>query len=119
VATPPEILFDALRAFAAGEAVRKVRGAGGTRFAEIFHHGSLRVHVYAPRVRDTQRPHDRDELYIVIRGQGLFVNGETKHVFGPGDVLFAAAGEEHRFERFTRDFVTWVIFYGPEGGERK
>jgi hypothetical protein len=24
----------------------------------------------------------------------------------------------HRFEDFTDDFATWVIFYGPEGGER-
>jgi hypothetical protein len=24
----------------------------------------------------------------------------------------------HRFENFTDDFGTWVIFYGPEGGER-
>jgi hypothetical protein len=24
----------------------------------------------------------------------------------------------HRFEDFTHDFGTWVIFYGPEGGEQ-
>jgi hypothetical protein len=24
---------------------------------------------------------------------------------------------EHRFEDFTEDFATWVVFYGPEGGE--
>ena len=29
----------------------------------------------------------------------------------------AAAGEVHRFERFSDDFATWVFFYGPEGGE--
>jgi hypothetical protein len=28
------------------------------------------------------------------------------------------AGKPHRFEDFTDDFGTWVIFYGPEGGER-
>jgi len=33
-------------------------------------------------------------------------------------VLFVPAGVEHRFTRFTPDFVTWVIFYGPKGGER-
>ena len=25
---------------------------------------------------------------------------------------------EHRFEDFTDDFAIWVIFYGPEGGEK-
>jgi hypothetical protein len=33
------------------------------------------------------------------------------------DVLFAAAGERHRFERISPDFTTWVVFCGPEGGE--
>jgi uncharacterized RmlC-like cupin family protein len=37
--------------------------------------------------------------------------------FGPGDFLFVPAGIEHRFVNFTDDFSTWVIFYGPKGGE--
>jgi len=32
--------------------------------------------------------------------------------------LFVPAGIEHRFENFTSDFATWVIFYGKEGGEK-
>jgi len=35
-----------------------------------------------------------------------------------GDVLFVAAGVEHRFSKFTDDFATWVFFYGPQGGEQ-
>jgi quercetin dioxygenase-like cupin family protein len=34
-----------------------------------------------------------------------------------GDALFVAAGRPHRFENFSDDFVVWVVFYGPEGGE--
>jgi mannose-6-phosphate isomerase-like protein (cupin superfamily) len=37
--------------------------------------------------------------------------------FGPGDVLFAPAGREHRFEGFSDDLVLWVVFWGPPGGE--
>jgi hypothetical protein len=33
------------------------------------------------------------------------------------DALFARAGEPHRFEDCSPDFATWVIFYGPKGGE--
>jgi hypothetical protein len=32
---------------------------------------------------------------------------------GPGDVLFVAAHEEHRFVDFSDDFKVWVVFYGP------
>jgi mannose-6-phosphate isomerase-like protein (cupin superfamily) len=41
-----------------------------------------------------------------------------RETFGPGDFLFAPAGVEHRFEDFSKDFATWVLFYGPEGGEQ-
>lgn len=27
------------------------------------------------------------------------------------------AGAEHRFVEFTPDFATWVVFWGPPGGE--
>ncbi len=87
------------------------------RFATMLRAGSVEVEIYAPQKVDAQTPHTRDELYVVMRGAGWFVNGHDRHPFGPGDVLSVPAGVEHRFEDFTEDFATWVIFYGPEGGE--
>jgi len=101
------------------EALSLLPGAGGARFAKVLEHGSLLVEIYAPRGRDPQQPHTRDEVYVVVEGRGHFVNGERRHPFGPGDLLFVPAGVEHRFEDFTEDLVVWVIFYGPEGGERE
>ncbi|HEX8615974.1 MAG TPA: cupin domain-containing protein, partial [Thermoanaerobaculia bacterium] len=62
--------------------------------------------------------HTRDEAYIVVSGSGTYVHGEQRDPFAPGDFLFAPAGLPHRFEDFSDDLVVWVIFYGPEGGER-
>ena len=90
----------------------------GRRSALLFEHGSLEVRYYAPRGTDPQTPHQRDELYVVASGRGWFVRGAERVPFEPGDALFVAAGAEHRFTDFTDDFGTWVIFYGPEGGER-
>jgi mannose-6-phosphate isomerase-like protein (cupin superfamily) len=112
-------VFEAARQLAAAEFVRKLPARGGKRFIEAFRHGSLEVEIYAPRGRDAQRPHTRDEVYFVLRGSGYYVNGGQRYAFRSGDVLFAAAGEEHRFEDFGEDFFTWVMFYGPEGGEKK
>jgi mannose-6-phosphate isomerase-like protein (cupin superfamily) len=109
--------FDAERRVTVAEAVAQLPRAGGKRFAVLFRHGSLQLQVFAPRGRDTQRPHTRDEIYVVMRGSGSYVNGKTRLPFKAGDVLFAAAGEEHHFEDFGEDFFTWVFFYGPEGGE--
>jgi len=89
----------------------------GQRSVSVLTHGTLLVKYYAPRGTDDQTPHTRDELYVVARGSGWFVNGDDRHPFGPGDVLFAPAGAVHRFETFSDDFGVWVMFYGPEGGE--
>ena len=98
-------------------AMKRLPSSDGKPFTELFRHGSLCVEIFAPRGRDTQQPHTRDEIYMVAQGSGVFVTGEERMNFAPGDVLFAAAGEVHRFEDFTEDFYTWVLFYGPEGGE--
>lgn len=87
-------------------------------FIELFKHGTLVVEMYQPDQIDLQSPHSRDELYVVVSGTGYFVNGESREPFEAGDVLFVPAGVEHRFEEFTDDFATWVMFYGPEGGEK-
>ncbi len=101
------------------EAMGRLPGPGGERFAEVLGHGSMEVEIYAPRGTDPQTPHTRDELYVVVSGSGTFVNGPERHPFGPGDVLFVPASVEHRFEDFTDDLAVWVVFYGPEGGEAR
>ena len=87
-------------------------------FLELFTHGTLALEIYQPDKVDLQTPHSRDEVYIVVSGSGTFFNDGQRMPFKAGDFLFVKAGLEHRFEDFTDDFVTWVLFYGPEGGEQ-
>lgn len=86
-------------------------------FLEVFKHGTLAVEVYKPFQKDGQQPHDRDEVYVVIAGSGDFFLAGKISTFKAGDFLFVPAGAEHRFENFSDDFSTWVLFYGPVGGE--
>ncbi|HVU17843.1 MAG TPA: cupin domain-containing protein [Candidatus Didemnitutus sp.] len=99
------------------QAAPNPRWPKGEPFVTAMQHGSMSVELYAPRGQDEQTPHRRDEIYVIVSGSGQFVHGVRRDPFGPGDVLFAPAFMEHRFEDFTDDFCTWVIFYGPEGGE--
>jgi mannose-6-phosphate isomerase-like protein (cupin superfamily) len=85
-------------------------------FITLFERGDFSVELYAPRGTDNQEPHDQDEAYIIASGTGMFRRDEERVPFQPGDFLFAAAGVSHRFEEFTDDFHTWVIFFGPKGG---
>ena len=97
------------------DAVSKIRE--GIPSAFCFEHGTLQVKMYRPSGQDPQKPHTRDEIYVIARGSGWFLTGIDRHAFQIGDVLFGPGGVEHRFVEFTDDFCTWVMFYGPEGGE--
>ncbi|TMM53213.1 cupin domain-containing protein [Maribacter algarum] len=98
------------------EALQKLEGVESP-FLNLFEHGTLSVEVYKPKKIDLQQPHSRDEVYIIISGSGEFLNDGVRSDVNSGDFLFVPAGIEHRFENFTDDFSTWVLFYGPEGGE--
>ena len=51
------------------EALAKLPRPDGKRFADMLHHGTLDVEIYAPRGADPQQPHSRDELYVVMAGR--------------------------------------------------
>ena len=103
--TPPPLTPSAARALKLPE---------GRLSSEVFRDGDLEVRFYAPPPgHDPQVPHDRDELYIVVTGNGHFRCGDRLTAVGLGDLLYAAAHEEHRFEDYSADFATWVVFYGP------
>ena len=44
----------------------------GALAVPIFSHGSLEAEFYSPRGIDRQRPHSRDEIYVVACGEGKF-----------------------------------------------
>jgi mannose-6-phosphate isomerase-like protein (cupin superfamily) len=96
----------------------RLPGPNGERSVELFRHGTLTLKLYAPRGHDAQTPHARDEVYVVVSGAGTFYDGMERKPVTAGDCIFVPAGVEHRFERFTDDLVVWVMFYGPDGGER-
>ncbi|MDR0793241.1 MAG: cupin domain-containing protein [Chitinophagaceae bacterium] len=98
------------------ESLDKVKNSE-KEFINLFNHGTLEVELYKPNTTDKQQPHEKDEVYIIAEGESKFINdGEIVEV-QKGDFLFVAAGKEHRFFDFSKDFSTWVIFYGTKGGE--
>ena len=89
----------------------------GAPFATVMAGSTMSVEVFAPKGKDRQTPHTQDELYFVQAGTGdIVINGQRFDATA-GDAFFVAAQVEHRFENFSEDFLTWVVFYGPPGGE--
>ncbi|PWT96818.1 MAG: hypothetical protein C5B52_14935 [Bacteroidetes bacterium] len=87
------------------------------KFTIMMKHGTMQVEFFAPENIDTQSPHKQDELYIIASGNAIFNRNQERIHCKTGDVLFVPAAMQHRFEHFSEDFATWVIFYGPQGGE--
>ena len=81
-------------------------------FIRLLEHGSFDVSMYKSLGGDPQRPHVRDELYVIATGSGSFLCAGKTEACVVGDIFFVAAGVEHRFVDFTSDFATWVIFLG-------
>ena len=87
------------------------------KFVTLFEHGTLKIELYEPIKADFQTPHRQDEAYVILDGTGIFEMADERLPFAPGDFLFVAAGVPHRFTKFGESMTTWVIFYGPDGGE--
>jgi mannose-6-phosphate isomerase-like protein (cupin superfamily) len=86
-------------------------------YVEAFAHGSMRIGIYAPKEFEEVQAHLQDEIYIIASGTAdLESEGKLTEV-RVGDALFLPAGTMHRFDRVSDDFATWVVFWGPEGGE--
>lgn len=89
------------------------RWSDGVFDREVLQRDGVEVSIFAPRPRDHQQPHARDELYFVARGSATFAMGGATRAVGPGDLIFVPAGVEHRFHEIGADFATWVVFFGP------
>lgn len=99
------------------KAIEQLKNESDKKSVLLMSHGTMTLKYFAPKVIDTQTPHSQDELYIISSGSAEYTIEEKRVYCTKGDALFAPAGVPHRFENFTEDFATWVIFYGPEGGE--
>jgi len=94
-----------------------IPGPAGEHSVSVLRRGTLNVKLSLPVLPNQQTPHEQDEIYVIIRGRGVLLHDGKRDSFESGDLLFVAAGTEHRFEDFTEDLAVWVVFYGAQGGE--
>jgi mannose-6-phosphate isomerase-like protein (cupin superfamily) len=95
----------------AGDLLEKLKTEANP-FYEFFKKGNFSLEIYKPMKVDLQKPHDQDEVYIIISGTGMFKNGVECYPFRPNDLIFVPAKVDHHFYDFSEDFCTWVIFFG-------
>jgi mannose-6-phosphate isomerase-like protein (cupin superfamily) len=106
---------DRSRVIHLADARMRIPGPAGEHSVSLLRRGTLDLKLSLPVRPNVQTPHEQDEVYAIVRGQGVLVHDGRRDPFEAGDLVFVAAGIEHRFEDFTDDLAVWVVFFGPRG----
>ena len=73
------------------------------------------VYVLVAPEPDRQQPHDEDEVYVVLEGNGVLEVEGTATALTEGMALFVPATAEHRFTAYEQ-LSLLVVFNGPHSG---
>jgi mannose-6-phosphate isomerase-like protein (cupin superfamily) len=96
-------------------ALREQRARAGRPYLEFLRSETFELGLYelAAGSVDDQRPHDEDEIYVVMSGRGRFVVDGDDVPVGPGTILFVAKHAVHRFHSIEEDLSIVVAFSPP------
>jgi len=72
------------------------------------------VLVLKPGEEDTQTPHDSDEVYYVISGNGFLKIKDKDYKVSKDKLFFVARDMEHCFHGNTKELKVLYFFGGPD-----
>ncbi|QLH03205.1 cupin domain-containing protein [Nitrosopumilus cobalaminigenes] len=72
------------------------------------------VLVLKPGEEDTQTPHDSDEVYCVISGNGYLKIKDKDYKLSKDKLFFVAKDVEHYFHGNTKELKVLYFFGGPD-----
>lgn len=94
--------------------VERIKRRGGPYFHTFINRPGLAagVLVLAPGEEDTQEPHDDDEVYCVISGDGYLRIKSRDYPVSANKVFFVAKNTEHRFHGNKKELRVLYFFGG-------
>ena len=72
------------------------------------------VLVLQPGEEDTQEPHESDEVYFVIKGDGFLRIKNKDYPIKENKMYFVAKDIEHNFHSNKKELVVLYFFGGPD-----
>jgi mannose-6-phosphate isomerase-like protein (cupin superfamily) len=67
-----------------------------------------------PGEKDTQEPHESDEIYYIIRGDGYLKINKKDYKLSEGKAFFVAKGVGHYFFGNKKELAVLYFFGGPD-----
>ena len=95
-----------------GVARRLREDGGGYQVVHASPGLELGVYVLVAPEPDRQQPHDLDEVYVVLEGNGVLEIEGRPVSLEEGQAIFVAAGADHRFTAYEQ-LALLVVFNGP------
>jgi len=101
--------------FDVNNSIKKIKKSS-TYFDTFINKSSLAagVLVLKPGEEDTQEPHDTDEVYYVISGDGFLKIKEKNYKVSKDKVFFVAKDVEHYFHGNKKELKVLYFFGGPD-----
>jgi len=70
--------------------------------------------VLQPREEDTQEPHESDEVYLILRGNGFLKIKDKDYPISKNKMYFVAKNVEHCFHGNSKELVVLYFFGVPD-----
>jgi mannose-6-phosphate isomerase-like protein (cupin superfamily) len=67
-----------------------------------------------PGEEDTQEPHESDEIYYVVKGDGFLLIDKKNYAVSKGMAYYVARNTPHYFHGNTKELVVLYFFGGPD-----
>lgn len=90
------------------------QAAGERPYLEFLRHPSLSLGLYVLPAGgvDPQQPHNEDEVYYIVSGQGQIDVGDETQPVQSGSLVFVAAHMPHKFHSITEELKI-LVFFAP------
>jgi mannose-6-phosphate isomerase-like protein (cupin superfamily) len=105
-----------VRSFEIGAVRERLAEAGGGY--EVVHESAgleIGVYVLVAPEPDRQQPHEDDEVYVVLEGNGVLQVEDAEVRVREGSAVFVEAGAEHRFSAYEHLSVLVIFERKPAG----
>jgi len=101
--------------FDVDEYIKKIKN-GKEYFHTFINRTNLAVGVLVlqPGEEDTQEPHENDEVYLILKGDGFLKIKDKDYPISKNKIYFVAKNIEHYFHQNSKELVVLYFFGGSD-----
>jgi len=101
--------------FDVDEYIEKIKN-GNEYFHTFINRTTLAVGVLVlqPGEKDTQEPHESDEVYLILKGDGFLKIKDKDYPISKNKMYFVAKNIEHYFHGNSKELVVLYFFGGSD-----